>query len=86
MKQGFTELDLAPFASPIARLVALAERVIRKHHAEGKLFTMRKNPTDEREPLVPLDLDANQPLFIWDKLIHGDVNGELVYFGLIDKM
>ena len=80
MKQGFTEIDLTPMASPIARLKILAENVIRKHHAEGKLFATRKNPADENEPLVALELDTNQPLFVWDKAEHGDVNGEIKYF------
>lgn len=80
MKQGFTELDLTPLATPIARAMAITERLIRKHHAEGKLFATKKNPADVNEPLVTLELDINQPLFVWDKLIHGDVNGELKYF------
>ena len=80
MKQGFTNLDLTPFASPIERLMATTERVIRKHHADGKLFATRKNPSDGNEPLMPLELDTTKPLFVWDKLIHADVNGELQYF------
>src|SRR3989339_2218153 len=83
--QGFIQIQLTPFGLPLEMLAAKLEEQILKHHHEGKLLATKANPTDPDEPL---ELDTNQPLFVWDKWIDpskpegergADVSGECVY-------
>src|SRR3989339_1510870 len=83
--QGFTELEMIPFALPIELLAVKFGKQILKHHKAGKLFSTKANPDDPDEPL---ELDANQPLFTWEKWVDktkplgeqgADVSGECVY-------
>ena len=83
--QGFTELEMIPFALPIELLAVKFGKQILKHHKAGKLFATKASPDDPDEPL---ELDTNQPLFVWDKWIDpskpegergADVSGECVY-------
>ena len=39
----------------------------------------KKDPSDQGEKLVSLDLDENQPVWVWDKYQEADVNGNLIY-------
>ncbi|MBU1167025.1 hypothetical protein KKC60_01285, partial [Patescibacteria group bacterium] len=80
MKQGFTELEITPFGLPLERLIDVAKRSILKHHKEGKLFATKKNQDDESEPLEPLELDENEPFYVWEELKDADTNGALVYY------
>jgi len=81
MEQGFTEMEIVPFGLPLERLIKTAEKVILKHHQEGKLYSNRKNPEDENEELVPLELDENKPLYIWKEgYDNADIDGKMVYF------
>ena len=83
--QGFTQIQLTPFGLPLEMLAAKLEEQILKHHHDGKLLATKANPTDPDEPL---ELDTNQPLFVWDQWIDktkplgqqgADVNGQCVY-------
>jgi hypothetical protein len=80
MEQGFTELQITPFALPLSKLTETVSRSILKHKKENKLFTAKKDPNDQNEQLVPLELDENQPLWIWDQYQDADTNNNLVYF------
>ncbi len=83
--QGFTQIQLTPFALPLEMLAAKLEESILKHHKDGKLLATKANPTDPDEPL---ELDTNQPLFTWDGWIDknkpmgeqgADITGQCVY-------
>lgn len=83
--QGFTQIQLTPFGLPLELLAAKLEETILKHYKDGKLFSTKANPDDPDEPL---ELDANQPLFTWEKWVDktkplgeqgADVSGECVY-------
>ncbi len=78
-EQGFTELEMTPFGLPLSTLVARGRETILKHHKEGRLFQTKKNQADQSEALVPLDLDTDQPLFVWEKLNEADELGTMVY-------
>jgi len=96
MEQGFTELHITPFALPLNHLTAKVSEAIKRHYVsmpdpkdptktipdpqKTKLFTAKKDPNDPTESLVPLELDENQPLYIWDKYQEADINETLVYF------
>lgn len=80
MKQGFTEMEIVPFGLPLERFIKTAEKAILKHHKEGKLYANRKDPEDEAEKLIPLELDESQPLYHWDGYDNADINGKMVYF------
>ena len=96
MEQGFTELHITPFAVPLQKLTETVSQAIKRHYVsmpdpkdktktipdpqKTKLFTAKKDPADPNEQLVPLGLDENQPLWVWDKYQEADTNGTLVYF------
>lgn len=80
MKQGFTEMEIVPFGLPLERLIKTAEKAILKHHKEKKLYSNRKNPEDETEALIPLELDESQPHYHWDGYDNADIDGKMVYF------
>ncbi|MDP2161173.1 MAG: hypothetical protein Q8K02_11860, partial [Flavobacterium sp.] len=83
MKQGFTKLQMTPFALPLRILIQTLERELLRHHKQGKLFAPKKNPTD---PDVKLELDENKPVSIWNgwwdkenSKISKDESGEIIY-------
>ncbi|MBU1119326.1 hypothetical protein KKH43_05585 [Patescibacteria group bacterium] len=80
MKQGFTELEITPFALPLERLIHTTKETILKHHKEEKLFGTMKNQEDESEPLEPLELNEDEPLFVWEEFKDADTNGTLAYY------
>ncbi|MBU4299298.1 hypothetical protein KJ636_04610, partial [Patescibacteria group bacterium] len=76
-EQGFNQLLITPFGMKIDDLIKRYKQIILKHHREGKLLATKERPTD---PDKPLELDENQPVWVWDKYNNADINGELVYF------
>jgi len=64
--QGFTRLQLTPFAMPLPDLAEIVKTQILKHHEQKQLFTAKQDPHDSGEPLIPLDLDTTDPLFVWE--------------------
>jgi hypothetical protein len=78
--QGFSRLLIVPFGLSLDNLITKASQVILKHHREGKLFTAKKDPDDQKEALVPLELNEQTPLWAWDKWTGSDrENGQAVY-------
>lgn len=73
-EQGFTQLQLTPFAMPLTTLIDRVKSVILNHHQKGTIFQTKRNPTD---PDVPIEVDPNQPVWKWDGL---DDSAGLVYF------
>ena len=74
MEQGFQEIEITPFALPMSKLIKIAEEEIIKHFEQGKLFSLNKDGTIES-----LELNEDQPIWIWDELKNSDVKGTLFY-------
>ncbi|MFZ2834647.1 MAG: hypothetical protein WAZ64_01270, partial [Candidatus Moraniibacteriota bacterium] len=79
MKQGFTELEIVPFAMPLSKLIETLKRQLLKHHKEGKLFYVKRNKESKIEELMPFDLDINEPVYINEMYANADEKNELVY-------
>jgi len=77
MEQGFTKMIMVPLAYPLDKLGKKYEKIILAHHKAGKLLATKEKPTDPDEKL---ELDENQPLYVWDEYNGADKNGKLVYF------
>ena len=73
LDQGFTELTLVPIAMPIATLAKRVERELKVKHKEGELTSPGNPPTS-------LELDTENPLYLWDQFKGADESGELKYF------
>ena len=76
LSQGFTEIQLTPFAIPLDNLISTLEQRIKEHHKQGKLLATKESPSDKDEPL---DLDTNQPVYVWDEWKGSDIDGSGVY-------
>ena len=76
-KQGFTKLLMTPLAMPVSLLVDRVGGAIRKHAQEGNIFQTKRHPDD---PAVPVEVDSDEPLYMWQNITTGDETGELVYF------
>ena len=77
IEQGFSQILMVPLAMPLDRQIEILKQNILKHHQEGKLLATKEKPTDPDEKL---DLDANQPVRVWDEWRGSDVSGQTVYF------
>jgi len=80
MEQGLIELNITPFALPLNKLTETISQAILKHQKDNKLFATKKDQSDPSEALIPLELDENEPLWVWDKYQNADLDGTLVYF------
>ncbi len=93
--QGFTQLLIVPFGLKLSILIDKYRQVILNHYVDmpdpndpakrisdpdkTKLFTAKANPHNPKEQLVPLELDTNQPLWVWEEYQDADTNGALLY-------
>jgi len=77
IEQGFNQLLIVPFGMKLDDLIEKYKQVILRHHKEGKLLATKENPSD---PDKHLELDENEPVWVWGKYKNADINGELVYF------
>jgi len=75
--QGFDRLELTPIAMPIPHLIVLMKAAILKHAAEGKIYQTRRSPSD---PLIPVRVNIEKHVWIWDILRQALDIDELVYF------
>lgn len=76
-EQGFGRVLLVPFGMSLDRLMEAYKKVLLDHHTRGQLFYTKK---DESEPNQPVDLDTNQPVWIWKEgYENGDKAGKIVY-------
>ena len=78
-EQGFTKLLLVPFGMKLKDLMEAYKKSILAHGASAKLFSAKKDPSNQNEQLVPLAIDKNQPLYNWDGYDDADINGKLIY-------
>lgn len=74
MRQGFTRLQLVPFATPLVVLKDRAKVAILKHAKEGKIFQAKRNPSDSD---VAVAVNTEEPLWMWDTYLQ---DGSLIYF------
>jgi hypothetical protein len=79
INQGFRGMEFTPFGSPLAKLEALVKKLLVKLHNEKRLFGTDYDQQGQTKE-VSLDLDTNQPLYVWDQLEKADETGALVYY------
>jgi len=70
-EQGFTQLLMVPLGMPLEILIDRYQRELLKKNQEGKLRS-----TDG----TPLELDTNQPIYVWDQIRGADVDGRMSYY------
>src|SRR5450756_2580399 len=75
--QGFDRLELVPMAVPAPLLIDRMKAAILKHAAEGKIYQTRRSPSDS---LVPVRVNTEKHVWIWDTLRQALDTDELVYF------
>ena len=75
--QGFDRLELTPMAMPTPLLIDRMKAAILIHAAEGKIFQTRRSPSD---PLLPVHVNTEKTVWIWDTLRQALDTGELLYF------
>ena len=74
--QGFTQIQLTPFAIPLDNLINTLETSLKAHHKQGKLLGTKENP---EAPDEPLELAADQLMSVWDEWRGSDKDGSCVY-------
>jgi hypothetical protein len=77
MQQGFAQLQLTPVAMPVSRLIGLMRSAIVRHAAEGLIHQTRRSPSD---PLVPVRVNTEKQVWMWDTLRQALDTDELIYF------
>jgi len=75
--QGFGRLELVPMAMPLHRLLGLLEAAVVRHAAKGQIYQTRCNASD---PLVPVRVNNDKQVWVWDTLKQLTDTDELVYF------
>ncbi len=77
VSQGFDRLELTPMAMPVSLLMDRMREAILKHAAEGKILRTRRSTSD---PLVPVRVNKEKQVWIWETLRRALDNRKLVYF------
>jgi len=75
--QGFDRLELTPLALPTPLLIDRMQAALLKHAAEGKIYQTRRVPSD---PLIPVRVNPEKPVWLWETLRQALDTDELVYF------
>lgn len=75
--QGCDRLQLTPMAISLLYLFDLMQVAILKHAAEGKIFQTRRSPS---EPLLPVRVNKEKQVWVWDTLRQAIVTDSLAYF------
>jgi hypothetical protein len=75
--QGFDRLELIPVAMSIPLLIDQMKAALLKHAAEGKTYQTRSCNSD---PLVPVRVNPDKTIWIWDTLSQMLDTPETVYF------
>jgi hypothetical protein len=75
--QGFDRLELIPLAMPAPLLIDLLKTALLQHAAEGAVYQNRHSPTD---PFVPVRINAEKQVWVWETLRLALDTDELVYF------
>ena len=77
VSQGFDRLELTPLAMPMSLLMDRLQEAILKHVAEGTIFQTRSSTSD---PLVPVRVNKEKQVWVWEVLRQACNANELVYF------
>ena len=77
--QGFDRLELTPMAMPTPLLIDRMTAAIVNHAAEGKVYQTRRYLSD---PSIPVRVNTEKHVWIWDTLRQALNTDELVYFPL----
>jgi len=77
MRQGFTQLQLTPIAMPISQLIDRTRTAIIKHDVAGRIFRTKRDSTDAD---LPVRVNADAPIWIWDRVRQAVDTPSLVYF------
>jgi len=72
-EQGFKRMLIVPRGLPLSKLIETYKQTLLAKHQAGQLF-QTTNGTPE-----PINLNMEEPVWVWDKLIDADINGTLVY-------
>jgi hypothetical protein len=75
--QGFDCLELTPLAMPAHLLIDRMNGAIIKHAAEGKIFQIRRSPSD---PLIPVRVNKEKQVWVWETLRQALDTDGLIYF------
>src|SRR4030042_5850860 len=75
--QGFDRLELTPMAMPTPLFIDRMKAAILKRAAERKIYQTRCSPSD---PLIPVCVNTEKHVWIWDTLRQSLDTDELVYF------
>lgn len=75
--QGFNRLELTPMAMPLPTLFNRLRIAITKHASEKKIYQTKHSPT---EPLMPVRVNSEKQVWVWEKLDQAIGNDELIYF------
>jgi len=75
--QGFDRLELTPMAMPASLLIDGLKAAILKCEAAGKIYQTRPSHSD---PLIPVRVNIEKHVWIWDTLRQTLDTDELVYF------
>jgi hypothetical protein len=75
--QGFDRLELTPMAMPMPLLIDRMKAAILKHAAEGTIYQTKRSASDS---LVPVRVNKEKQVWIWDTLKQALDTDELVYF------
>lgn len=77
VSQGFDRLELTPMATPTPLLLDKMTAAIVKHATETKIYQTRRSASD---PLIPVRVNPEKTVWIWDTLRQALDTDELVYF------
>jgi hypothetical protein len=75
--QGFDLLEMTPMAMPTLVLLDRMRAAIIKHAAEGRIYQTRHSHSD---PPIPVRVNSEKQVWIWDTLREALDTDELVYF------
>lgn len=77
VSQGFNRLELTSIAISTSLLIDHLKAAIVKHAIEGKIFQTRRSLSD---PLIPVRVNAEKHVWIWETLRQALDTDELMYF------
>lgn len=77
IKQGFTKLQLTPFALPIPILAEQVGAAIKKHTKEGNIFQAIESTTGRNYPET---VNVEDPLYRWNEWFTGGPRENVLYF------
>jgi hypothetical protein len=77
LKQGFSRLQITPFALPLEKFFKLLEQNIKKNYQQKTLHGINIKD-DTQKVLLPLDL--KEPLFVWEDWKNSDNQNNCLYY------